>query len=607
MKRRHSMPFGAQRCGDNSIRFRLWGPRAKGVNVCLMEPSGEVVLPMIQSPGGWFELCTDQARVGTRYTFQIDRGAKVPDLASRFQPLDVHGPSQVIDPEAFEWTDAGWMGAPWEQAVIYELHVGTFTPQGTFAAATERLDYLVDLGVTAVELMPVGDFPGTRNWGYDGVLLFAPDSQYGMPDDLKRLVQSAHARGLMVMLDVVYNHFGPEGNYLRGYAPQFFTHRHHTPWGEAINFDGPDSRVVRDFFIHNALYWLTEFHFDGLRLDAVHAIIDESNPDILTELAQRVQTEIGGERQVHLVLENDDNAARYLRPARDGHRLYRAQWNDDIHHATHVAITGESDGYYAEYADDPVRRLAHCLAEGFDYQGQKSSFRGGACRGEASRDLPLSSFVSFLQNHDQVGNRALGERMVELSQEQAIRAAMSILLLAPAPPLLFMGEEFGATTPFLFFCDFGPELARAVTEGRRNEFAQFERFNDQVAREQIPDPSARSTFENSKLDWHCVTSASHQRWLKFYRELLKIRSKRIVPYLGPATGERARCEMLEARAFHVGWELEGGRKLSVTANFGEKPISLGRTSSPTETLIYSTGGFSMPQLDPWSVAWFVQV
>ena len=455
MKRSHSMPFGAEPCGQDRTRFRLWGPKADKVDVCLIEDSREICLPMTPANGGWFELCTDRARPGTHYKFQINGGQKVPDPASRFQPLDVHGPSEIVNAESFQWKDAAWNARPWEEAVIYELHVGTFTPEGTFAAVEQRLDYLAELGVTVIELMPVADFPGERNWGYDGVLLFAPDSSYGKPDDLKHLIQSAHARELMVMLDVVYNHFGPEGNYLRAYAPQFFTDRHRTPWGEAINFDGPDSRVVRDFFIHNALYWLMEYHFDGLRLDAVHAIMDDSEPDILVELAEAVHAKTAGKRRVHLVLENDDNAAHYLRPSRDHKRPYQAQWNDDIHHATHVAVTGERDGYYIDYSDNPVRRLAHCLAEGFDYQGDASVFREGESRGELSRDLPLTSFVSFLQNHDQIGNRAFGERIVELGSERAIRAIMSILLLAPAPPLLFMGEEFGATTPFLFFCDFG--------------------------------------------------------------------------------------------------------------------------------------------------------
>ena len=604
MKRQHSMPFGAERCGDGRVRFRLWGPAATKVHLCLIKPSGEVLLPMAQSDGGWFELCTDLAQVGSYYKFYIDGGVRVPDPASRFQPSDVHGPSEVIDPAAFDWQDSGWTGRAWEEAVIYELHVGTFTAEGTFAAAEQRLDYLAQLGVTIVELMPVADFPGTRNWGYDGVLPFAPDNQYGRPDDLKRFIQSAHARGLMVMLDVVYNHFGPEGDYLRAYAPQFFTDRHHTPWGAAINFDGADSPVVRDFFIHNALYWLTEYHFDGLRLDAVHAIIDESKPDILVVLAETVHAHLSNKRQVHLVLENDDNAARYLQRRPDGSRLYKAQWNDDIHHAMHVTVTGESDGYYLDYSDEPVTRLARCLAEGFDYQGQASVFREGERRGEPSRELPVTAFVSFLQNHDQIGNRAFGERIATLAEEHTVRAAMSLLLLAPPPPLLFMGEEFAAGTPFLFFCDFGPELAAAVTRGRRSEFARFERFSDASVRERIPDPSAAETFQHSKLDWNHLADARHQELLKFYLELLHVRRDKVVPHLQGATGEGAHFQVYGRRVFSVNWQLNRGVKLSVLANLSDNNLT--QFESPSGTLIYSTGGFSMHKLDPWSVAWFLQ-
>jgi maltooligosyltrehalose trehalohydrolase len=599
----HSMAFGAQRCRGNQIRFRLWGPKASTVHLCLMEQD-EVSLPMQRAEAGWFELCTERARVGSRYKFHIDGDQKVPDPASRFQPDDVHGPSEVIDPEAFEWRDDGWKGRPWEEAVIYELHTGTFSPEGSFAGVEKRLDYLAQLGATAIELMPVADFPGSRNWGYDGVLPYAPDSRYGRPEDLKRLVQGAHARGLMIILDVVYNHFGPEGNYLRTYAPPFFTSRHRTPWGEAINFDGPDSRAVREFFLNNALYWLQEYQFDGLRFDAVHAIVDESQPDILTELAERVRGTMAADRHVHLVLENDNNSARYLRFHAGGGKLYDAQWNDDIHHAAHVTITGERDGYYADYADNPVGRLARCLTQGFDYQGEPSLFRGGEARGEPSRNLTLTSFVSFLQNHDQIGNRALGDRIVNLGEERAIRAVMTLLLLGPEPPLLFMGEEFGAQTPFLFFCDFGSELAAAVTEGRRNEFARFERFSDPAAREQIPDPSAIGTFESSKLDWELLSSDRSQRWLRFYRELLRLRRESIVPNLIGQTGDAAHFEVLRPRAFSARWNLANNKRLAVLANLGEDPLM--DIPGPSGTLLYKSGEFTMRHLGSWSVAWFLK-
>ena len=345
MKHRHEMPFGAEFRPGGETRFRLWAPVCTRVGLVLREGPA---LPMERLPDGWFELATRDAPPGTPYRFDVGAARRVADPASRWNPDDVHGPSRVVDPDAFEWGDDAWTGRPWEEAVFYELHVGTFTPRGTFAAAMERLDYLADLGVTAIELMPVADFPGARNWGYDGVLPFAPDAAYGTPDDLKRLVAAAHARGLMMFLDVVYNHFGPEGNYLHAYAPWFFNRHRSTPWGPAIDFDGRHARPVRDFFVHNALYWVEEFRFDGLRLDAVHAIADDSVPDIVTEIAHALRDGPGRTRAVHVVLENDRNEARYL--ARDPSTrplCAAAQWNDDAHHALHVLATGETDGYYA--------------------------------------------------------------------------------------------------------------------------------------------------------------------------------------------------------------------------------------------------------------------
>jgi malto-oligosyltrehalose trehalohydrolase len=447
--------------------------------------------------------------------------------------------------------------------------VGTFTPEGTFAAALSRLDHLVELGVTGIELMPLSDFPGKRNWGYDGVLHFAPDAAYGPPDDLKRLVEAAHARGLMVFLDVVYNHFGPEGNYLHAYAKPFFTERHHTPWGAAINFDGEQARVVRDFFVHNALYWLEEFHFDGLRFDAVHAIADDSSPDILEELAARVRAGPGRDRHIHLVLENDDNEARYLDGSGRTGR-YNAQWNDDFHHAAHVLLTGETDGYYADYTPDPARHFGRALAEGYAYQGEPSPYRDGARRGEQSARLPPGAFVSFLQNHDQVGNRALGERLVALAAEQPLRAAVCAWLLAPHPPMLFMGEEFGAGTPFLFFCDFGPDLATAVTEGRRKEFARFARFSSPEAQAAIPDPNAGETFLRSKLDWSMLAVGAHARWLVHYRDLLALRRRAIAPLLAGAPGGQGRYTTCGEAALVAEWTLGRQSRLEIRLNLSER-------------------------------------
>ena len=424
MNRVHQMPFGATALAGGGVRFRLWAPAAHTVELLLhadREPEPIVMQPL---GGGWYETTSAQAGHGTRYAYRIDGKLVVPDPASRHNPQDVHGASEVIDPARFDWAETDWAGRAFEEAVFYELHVGTFTEAGTFSAIAERLDELVDLGITAIELMPVADFPGRRGWGYDGVLSYAPKSGYGHPDDLRRLVQAAHSRGLMVFLDVIYNHFGPDGNYLHAYAPLFFSTRHHTPWGQAINFDGDGSRNVRDFFIHNALYWLEEYDIDGLRLDAVHAILDDSEPDILVELAEAVRTGPGAERPRHLVLENDNNAAHYLvRTAELAPKWYAAQWNDDLHHVLHVLVTGEADGYYGDYADHPLQYLGRCLTEGFAYQDDPSEYRDGVRRGEHSSHLPPTAFVNFLQNHDQIGNRAFGERLSVLADDAGLHLA----------------------------------------------------------------------------------------------------------------------------------------------------------------------------------------
>jgi maltooligosyltrehalose trehalohydrolase len=604
MKRGYSMPFGAEVGADGSVSFRLWAPKATQADVCIENPGK--VFSLAAKGDGWFELSTNEAGPGTLYRFRIDGGIKVPDPASRFQPHDVNGPSEVVDPRAFDWQDESWCGRPWDEAVIYELHVGAFSPAGTFYGLEQKLDYLCDLGATAIELMPIADFSGQRNWGYDGVLPYAPDGSYGRPEELKRLIQSAHAKGLVVFLDVVYNHFGPEGNYLHIYALQFFTKRHHTPWGDAINFDGPHSRVVRDFFVSNALYWLEEYHFDGLRLDAGHAIFDDSEPDFLTELAQTVRERFRESRFIHLVLENDDNAARYLRRgAKNRVELYDAQWNDDLHHAMHVLVAGESDGYYVDYSRQPIRNLCKCLAEGFAYQGEYSGFRQ-ANRGEPSAQLPTSAFVSFLQNHDQVGNRAFGERIGELASAEAVKAAVEILLLAPFPPMLFMGEEFGAATPFLYFCDFQGDLAKAVTSGRRNEFARFAKFRSPELRRRIPDPNAEQTFLQSKLNWQTASCQCHSRWTKLYRELLSIRQRLIVPLLkriGKATIER--CDE-RRRALSVTWSMENGGRLELHANLGGEATDVLHEISPG--LIYASNAevvraSKRSSLPAWTVVW----
>jgi maltooligosyltrehalose trehalohydrolase len=608
VKRAFDMPFGAAWNGQGA-RFRLWAPGARTVELELQ--GGRTRVPMERAEDGFVELRLTDVRPGDRYAYRIDGEITVPDPASRHQPEDVHGPSELIDPASFDWSDDAWRGRPWEEAVIYELHVGSFTEEGSFAGIERRLGHLAELGATVIELMPLSEFPGRRNWGYDGAFLFAPDSAYGRPEDLKRLVQAAHRRGLMVMLDVVYNHFGPEGNYLGRYAPPFFDQSRHTPWGAAINFDREGSAAVRAFFIANALYWLTEFNMDGLRFDAVHAILDGSSPDILEEIATTVRARLGADRHIHLVLENDHNAARYLRRERDGRPgLYTAQWNDDYHHAMHVMLTGEGGGYYGDYARGAVRHLVRTLTEGFAYQGEPSRFRKDAPRGEASAGLPSTAFVNFLQNHDQIGNRAFGERLSALCAPNAAAAAVSALLLAPHVPLLFMGEEWDAPEPFPFFCDFSGELADLVREGRRREFAEFPAFADPQLRARIPDPIAPATFQSAVLDWRRQDEPRHRDRLELYRRLLGTRRREIAPRLGGMSNPAATVEEMGERHFSVRWRLGDGSMLALDANLSGDAVSgiparrrNGRLLHESEPgLAASLAAGTMP---PWSVLWTI--
>ena len=570
MHRHHSLPFGAEPT-PGGVRFRLWAPRANAVSVQL-EDANPATYRMTGEPGGWFTLTTEKAEQGSLYRYLVD-GQAFPDPASRHQEGGVHGPSEVVNPLAYDWRDLGWRGRSWEEIVLYELHLGAFSDTGDFAGAVQHLDHIVELGATAVELMPIAEFPGHRDWGYDGVLLYAPASQYGRPEALKHLVEACHARGLAIFLDVVYNHFGPEGNYLPAIARDFFTDRHHTPWGAAIDFSGPNSRPVRDFFICNALYWLEEFHFDGLRFDAVHAIYDDTEPDIISEIGEAVRGHITG-REIHLVLENDRNQTRYLRRRHGRIDRYDAQWNDDLHHALHVLVTGDRSGYYGDYAAEPAKHLGRALAEGLAYQGEPSPFRGGKARGEPSGELPATAFVSFLQNHDQVGNHPFGTRIAARADEGALHAAVAIVLLSPQIPLLFMGEEWASVRPFAFFCDFEPGLRESVREGRRREFAHFPEFADEVARERIPDPTASSTFAMSRLDWAEPRKKAHAFWLARYRRLLEIRAREIVPRLAGVPSFAGSYHVVGSKAVSVEWQLGDGSHLLLLANFAEEPASV---------------------------------
>ena len=608
MKRAFDMPFGAAWTGEGA-RFRLWAPGARTVELELQ--GGRTRIPMERAENGFVELRLTDVRPGDRYAYRIDGEITVPDPASRYQPEDVHGPSELIDPASFDWSDGAWRGRPWEEAVIYELHVGSFTKDGSFAGVEGRLDHLAELGVTVLELMPLAEFPGARNWGYDGALPFAPEAAYGRPEELKRLVQAAHRRGLMVMLDVVYNHFGPEGNYLGRYAPQFFDQSRHTPWGAAINFDRDGSAAVRAFFVANALYWLSEFNMDGLRFDAVHAILDSSSPDILQEIAETVRERLGRDRHLHLVLENDHNAARYLSRDDDGQAsLYTAQWNDDYHHAMHVLLTGEGGGYYGDYARRAVRHLARTLTEGFAYQGEPSPFRKDEPRGEPSGNLPPAAFVNFLQNHDQVGNRAFGERLSALCAPDAASAGAAVLLLAPHVPLLFMGEEWNAPEPFPFFCHLAGELADLVREGRRREFAEFPAFADPALRARIPDPTAAATFRSAVLDWGRLADPLHGERLTLYRRLLELRRREIAPRLGGMRDPAASVQELGERHFSVRWRLGDGSALALDANLSGDAVSgigvgqrNGRLLHESEPgLAASLAAGTMP---PWSVLWTI--
>ena len=532
----HAMPFGAT-VQQDGVQFALYAPTAKSVDLALADGR---MLPMARDDAGLYSILAPALFAGTRYRYRIDGDLLVPDPASRAQPDGVDADGVVVDSRRYEWRTRDWRGRPWHEAVIYEAHVGTATPEGTFAALAAKLPALADFGITALQLMPVADCPGARNWGYDGVLLFAPNSAYGSPDDLRALVDAAHGLGMMIFLDVVYNHFGPSGNYLHAYAGTFFSDKHPTPWGAGMNVDGEQSRIVRDFFVHNALYWIEEFGFDGLRFDAVHAIEDDSDPHILGEIATAIRA-YAPDAHVHLILENEHNAARWLaRDAANAPVFYTAQWNDDIHHCLHTLLTGESDSYYGDFVDAPAKRLARALAEGFVYQGETSSNLGRA-RGEPSKHLPPTAFVSFLQNHDQVGNRAFGERIGALTSPERLAFAHEVLLLAPQIPMLFMGEEWDATTPFQFFVDFAsdPDLSRAVREGRQKEFARFAAFSDAGS---VPDPTALATFERSKLAWAERDTPPHRDALARNRALLTTRRTMIAPllagrFLGASAGQ----------------------------------------------------------------------
>jgi maltooligosyltrehalose trehalohydrolase len=570
---------------EGSATFRLWAPNGREVR--LLRPEAEP-LTMTRDGEGFYAAAAG-VEAGQRYRFEVD-GLVVPDPASRAQDGDVDGWSVLTPPAPLGRARAV---RPWHEAVIAEVHVGTATPEGTFSALAGRLPHFVDAGYTVIELMPVADFPGRWNWGYDGVLLFAPDEAYGTPEDLRRLVDAAHAAGLGIMLDVVYNHFGPSGNYLNHYAADFFTDKVQTPWGAAIDLSNP---IVRRFFVENAVMWLRDYDFDGLRFDAVHAFPEDGGDTLLGEIAdacRRIKPD------AYLVLENDDNAARWL--ARDGRepRAYTAQWNDDIHHALHVAATGQRSGYYEDYAEDPTASLLRCLSEGFAYQGEPSAHRGGTPRGEASAELPPEAFVAFAQNHDQIGNRPFGDRLAASLDQERLAALEAVVMLSPQIPMFFMGEEAGAAVPFPFFCDFSGELAEAVRAGRRREFAGF--FEDHAGSvEDLPDPLSEDTFRSAKLPWEGMAGAEASARLARFRSLAALRRRLVWPLLH--SGHRSTSAERTGSAILVTWDFHGGR-LALAVNLAAEGAEI---AAPDAAPAHATGAVEVRagrvSLGPWSVA-----
>jgi len=554
---RNPMQLGANYLGGSQCEFLVWAPWAEQLTLQLLAPQSRT-LPMQKTGKGLWRLLVDQIPPGADYRYRIEDALERPDPASGCQPAGVHGPSRVVDHAAFAWTDRDWQGLPEEELVIYELHVGTFTPEGTFDAVVPRLAELRELGITAIELMPVAQFPGKRNWGYDGTCPFAVQNSYGGPDGLKRLVDACHDHGLAVVLDVVYNHLGPEGNYLRDFGP-YFTDRYRTPWGEAVNFDGAGSDGVRRYFIENALHWLDRYHIDALRLDAVHAIYDFSAKPFLQELAEVVAAFAERtDRRCLLIAESDLNDVRLIRPPQEGGFGLEAQWNDDFHHALHTLLTGETQAYYADFgaADD----LAKAFREGFVYSWRYSAYRQRR-HGSSSADRPGRQLVVFSQNHDQVGNRPVGERLIALAGFEAAKLAAASVLFAPAVPLLFMGEEYGEEAPFLYFVDFeDTQLQEAVRRGRREEFRGFD------WPEAPPDPQDPETFRRSQLAWAKRLEGRHAALREFYRQLFRLR--RELPALASLDKQALKTSVLPEQKLIVLERHVADCRLAALLNFG---------------------------------------
>ena len=582
------MPFGATLLEDGSVRFRFFAPAAGHVDLILA--SRPEPLRMRRTPEGWHELTTAEATAGTLYNFLLPDGLRVADPASRFQPADVEDPSEVIDPRAYIWKDDTWQGPPWHELVFYEAHIGTWTPEGTYRAAIRNLDYLVKLGVNALELMCLGAFPGRWGWSYDPVLWYAPDSSYGRPEDLKALIDEAHARGIAVFLDVVYNHFGPVGNYIPRYFPQIDSHRHETPWGRALNFDNGGSAIVREFIIHNALYWIEEFHADGLRMDATHTMLDTCATHILDELHARVAA-LPLNRKVHLALEHEQNIARKVaRTSGGGIPSYAAQWNYDIPRL----LTAVFGNFCTSGTDKETERAALGVAEGFvvpmlehddphDYMA------------------PPPSFISYIQTHDLVGNRILGDRLSTNAAPELIRALAALYLLMPQTPLIFMGEEWNTTTPFPFFCDYtGRPAGEHLNEERRETFRKMVPRPSEEEIDRAPDPQKESTFNSAKLKWSDLKKPAHATWLSFYRELIALRRKEIIPLLATVSEYSGTHQVVGLGAWVCTWNLAGGARLHLAVNLCACERD-GIPQQPGELLRLQGSEPKPGTLGPWTV------
>jgi maltooligosyltrehalose trehalohydrolase len=548
---------------EGDVHFRVWAPKASSVSLVI---TGEKELfPMNAEGRGYFSTFIQGLEPGRRYWYLLNEDRPRPDPVSRFQPEGVHGPSEVIDPSQFKWEDQYWKGTPLEEMILYEIHTGTFTKEGTFKAIIPFIDYLKnDLGITAIELMPVGQFPGERNWGYDGVYLYAPQNSYGGPMGLKHLINACHRKGLAVILDVVYNHLGPEGNYLDDYGP-YFTDRYKTPWGSAINFDGPESDEVRQFIINNALYWVREYHIDGLRIDAIHGIFDFSAQHILLDIQEAVQQQamrLG--RHIVMIAESDLNDVRVIDPPKSGGCGLNAQWNDDFHHCLHTLLTGERNGYYQDFGD--FNQLAKALREGFVYSGQYSPYRKRR-HGSSSSHISPSKFIIFSQNHDQVGNRAKGDRLSTLVSFEALKLAAGMVLLSPNIPLLFMGEEYAEEAPFQYFVSHSDQaLIEAVRKGRSEEFTTFQWSGE------IPDPQDEVTFLRSKINLDLRHEGKNQTLLQFYETLITLR-KELYPLPSPDKKGVQIEGFGREKVILIKWECGQGRVIGLF-NFNDKPIKI---------------------------------